>query len=177
MRKIEYYKYHGLGNDFLVIDLIKQVHFSGKLSKLATAICERTTGVGADGLLALKRSKKAAGKVSIYNSDGSWAEKSGNGLRIAAVHYYLNHSSRKKASFETGAGVALAKIISAGEHSFKVKVSLGSPVFKTKKIPILSKLKFHINRPIKIGRKTIVTTVLSVGNPHTVIFVDDFNFD
>jgi len=177
MKKIAFSKYHGLGNDFIIMDRIKKRKGADRLDKLAIEICRRNFGVGADGILVLTGSKIADCRMDIYNSDGSWAEKSGNGLRIAAAYYHASCTKKREIAIESGDGISEAKIIRAGRRTSMVRVSLGKPLFETRLVPIKSRSKFHINRPIKIGNLSLNVTALSVGNPHTVIFVDSFDFD
>ncbi|MFZ5979803.1 MAG: diaminopimelate epimerase, partial [Candidatus Zixiibacteriota bacterium] len=98
--KIKYAKYHALGNDFLVIETINNKISRSQLSRLAVSICNRRTGVGADGIINLSASRQADKKFDIVNADGSWAEKSGNGLRIAGLHLSAG-SRRREFVFET----------------------------------------------------------------------------
>jgi diaminopimelate epimerase len=177
MKKIEFLKFHGLGNDFLILDMIDSRLRHINYSSLARKICDRHMGVGADGILVLSRSKLADAKIDLFNSDGSWAEKSGNGLRIAASYFYTFRVRRKKLIFVTGSGTSEAAIIKSRERKSLVKVSLGQPEFRTKLIPMKSRQKFHINCPISIENMKLQSTALSVGNPHLVIFVKEFNFD
>jgi diaminopimelate epimerase len=177
MKKIAFSKYHGLGNDFIIIDRIKKRKGVDRFDKLARDICQRNFGVGADGILVLTGSKGADCRMDIYNSDGSWAEKSGNGLRIAAAYYFAAHLKNRKLRIESGDGISDAEIIRVGKQRSLIKVSLGKPLFETRLVPVKSRFKFHINRPLKIGNLSLNATVLSVGNPHTVIFVDNFDFD
>ena len=82
---IKYHKYHALKNDFIVIEKDNFRISYDKLSELALSICNRRSGVGADGIAVISKSKEADIKLDIFNSDGSWAEKSGNGMRIAGL--------------------------------------------------------------------------------------------
>ena len=86
---MKFTKIHSLGNDFLVIDQ-KEAAAIPDLSSFAQDICERHTGVGADGLLVIAVKDKPKGQVSfrIFNADGTEAEVSGNGLRCAAARLY-----------------------------------------------------------------------------------------
>jgi diaminopimelate epimerase len=177
MKKIAFQKYHCLGNDFIILDLIGKRSSSIDHGIMSESICRRNSGVGADGILVLSRSKRADCFLDIYNSDGSWAEKSGNGLRIAAAYVFSKYKSGRKVLIETKQDLSVAQIIKSGSKYLTVKVSLGRPRFETKYIPMSSKRKFHVNLPIKIGGFEFVLTALSVGNPHAVIFVEDFDFD
>jgi diaminopimelate epimerase len=177
MKRIVFHKYHALGNDFLVLDIRGKRTTGLNFGKLAESICARNTGVGADGILVLQKSRRYDCFVDLYNSDGSWAEKSGNGLRIIAS--YLNSLDRRRRNIviETKEDIAGAKIIKSSQGIYQVRVSLGRPVFNSRQVPIKAKGKYHINRPIKIEGKEFVLTAVSVGNPHAVIFVQDFDFD
>lgn len=173
--KINYTKYHALKNDFLVIEFRKKIRNS-ELSALALGICDRKNGVGADGIILLSGSQKADAKFDIYNADGSWAEKSGNGLRIAGMH--LSSSIRKKIfSLETYNSIDKLQIIESNKDEMILTTELGEPRFETFNVPVKSKLKFMINSPLNVGGTEFPVTCLSVGNPHTVLFVDNFDFD
>jgi diaminopimelate epimerase len=177
VKKIEFYKYHALGNDFLIIDFMKKSFRSLDPSRLAQQICHRQFGIGADGILILTRSRKADCSAELYNSDGSWAEKSGNGLRMVAAHIYTRHSRRKRLNTIMGGETAVAEIVKARKTHFMIRVSLGRPVLEAKKVPMKSRSRYHINSPIKIDKREFPVTALAVGNPHTVLFVDNFDFE
>lgn len=177
MKKVRFEKYHALGNDFIVIDNAMKNVPVRHIGEFAKKICSRNFGVGADGVLWLSKSNKGICRVDVYNSDGSWAEKSGNGLRIVAAHNYQNHRSRENFAIETADGLAEAKIIKATDNRYAVLVTLGKPEFEAKKIPMKSRAEYHINRPLKIGSRWHRITALSVGNPHAVLFVENFDFD
>lgn len=176
---ITYHKYHALLNDFLVIDLRRHRLAKRRLPQLALKICHRKAGVGADGVVCLSRARGADVRLDIYNSDGGWAEKSGNGLRIAAVHTYLTSSGRKRRTFRfaTGSSVDEASMVKKTGAGYLVKTELGKPDFETRRIPVKSRRRFLINAPLRVGGKNFPVTCLSVGNPHTVLFVDNFDFD
>lgn len=177
MNRVRFSKYHALGNDFIVIDNVTRHIPPQKIEEFARKICSRNFGVGADGVLWLSNSKRAHCRVDVYNSDGSWAEKSGNGLRIVAAYRYQKYRRGRKLAIETADGVAEANIIEARGHRFSVLVTLGKPEFAAKKVPMKSRDEFHINRPLKIGNRWYRITALSVGNPHAVMFVDSLDFD
>lgn len=175
--KIDFNKYHALGNDFLVLDGSRYRLNKAKTGKLVTQICNRREGAGADGVLLLTKSNRADCRVDVFNADGSWAEKSGNGLRIVAVH--LRMTGKRSSQFRILMGgeespVELVKPIPGG---FLVKAELGRPDFRSSHVPVKSTNRYVINQSIRIGRKSLRATCLSVGNPHAVIFVDNFDFD
>ncbi len=176
MKKISFRKYHALQNDFIVVESktkLSKIY----LSKLALSICDRRSGVGSDGILYLTDSKKADKQFRIINSDGSFAEKSGNGLRIAGMHLHLKDKRKKKFSFDTGYGIDIVVIQKKTKDGIMLKAELGVPSFLTKKVPVKSKLKTMINAPLKIGGLDFPVTCVTVGNPHTVLVVENFDFD
>ena len=101
MKKIPFVKMAAAGNDFVIID-----RAVGDLKKLAVRICNRKTGIGADGLLVLEKSQKADHKMRIINSDGSEAEMCGNGVRCLATYIKTDKGFKKNLfSIETLAGI------------------------------------------------------------------------
>ncbi|MEW6412796.1 MAG: diaminopimelate epimerase [Candidatus Zixiibacteriota bacterium] len=177
--QIQFTKYHALQNDFLVIEQTGASLSGRRLSNIARTFCHRRTGAGADGILVLSKARGIDYKVDIYNADGSWAEKSGNGLRIAGVHVFLKSGKRQKSDFlfRTGAGVDRVQIGRKIKNGYLVTVDLGRPEFDTSKIPVKTSQRYMINAPLKVGTVNLPVTCLSVGNPHTVLFVDNFDFD
>ncbi len=177
--QIQYDKYHALQNDFIVIEQNKTKLTRRQLPKLTRAMCQRRTGVGADGVLLLSKADGVSFKVDLYNADGGWAEKSGNGLRIAGVHAFLKQRSGKKRSFlfRTGAGIDRVEIGRKSRKGYTVTVELRQPEFEASKVPVKTRQQFMINSPLTVGSVKLPVTCLSVGNPHTVLFVDNFDFD
>ena len=175
--RIKFWKYHALWNDFVVVEASKQGPVPPRsLSRLARAICNRRTGVGADGLLWLSSSRKADRRVDVYNADGGWAEKSGNGLRICALHV-LGTGRKRELAVETGTSVDRVRLVRRTGGVGIVHTELGEPRFEAKAVPVRSRRKYVINSPVKIGTINIPMTCLAVGNPHAVVLVDNFDFD
>jgi diaminopimelate epimerase len=175
--KIPITKYHALGNDFVVLENQQIRAGPTQLSLLAQAICERREGVGADGIVLLCPDRRSDAKIDIYNADGSWAEKSGNGMRIAAVHLARRRSRRHKFVFRTGSGIDQVSLVRKIPGGYVSTCRLGEPDFLASNVPVRTKLKYVLNSPLKIGPEKLPVTCLSVGNPHTVLIVDDFDFD
>ncbi|MFQ5990968.1 MAG: diaminopimelate epimerase [Nitrospiraceae bacterium] len=165
-----FFKGHGLGNDYLVMEP-GQLGFR-LTSANVRAICDRHRGVGSDGILASVPSKRADFGVRIYNPDGSEAEKSGNGLRIFARYLHaIGKTRRKTFTVETKGGVVavVLHIDRAGDAS-TVTVEMGQATFRPQSLPCHLKVRELIDQPITVGRTRLRFTGVSVGNPHCVIF-------
>ena len=172
---IEFVKMHGLGNDYIVIDALKQDLAKVNLKDLAQRICHRNLGVGADGTILVLRGKTHPFRMRIYNSDGSQAEMCGNGIRCLARYIYENRLSKKtKQNIETLSGPIGTEILKS-KKSFLVKVNMGRPILLKEKIPVKGNEAFCVNQNLKIGGKVLKFTAISIGNPHAVIFVDRFD--
>ncbi|MEM2440357.1 MAG: diaminopimelate epimerase [Candidatus Bathyarchaeia archaeon] len=170
---MNFWKMHGLGNDYIVVDNRDGVLNENELSKLAVKLCERRFGIGADGLLLIYHSQRADVKMRIFNSDGSEAEICGNGIRCLAKYCFENGLVRKQSILvETLAGVKALDLKIENEFVRSARVNMGSPSFKAEEIPIKWDGTF-INKPIHVGGKTVEATALSMGNPHCVVFVED----
>ena len=170
-------KYHALGNDFIVLDQRRQKISKGRLPRLAREMCDRRTGVGADGILSLSASRKADCRMDVYNADGGWAEKSGNGLRITGVYLSESRKKARELQIETGTSIDTVRLVRKLAGGYIVRTELGRPEFETSKIPVRSRRKYLINSPVKIGQIDLPMTCVAVGNPHAVVLVDSFDFD
>ena len=93
---MKFWKMHGLGNDFIVIDNRDEKIGDSEATALALRLCERRFSVGADGLLLLSNSAVADVKMRIFNADGSEAEMCGNGIRCFAKYCYENNVTQKE---------------------------------------------------------------------------------
>ena len=169
-------KSHGLGNDYIVMDL-KKINFRLDKKRIKE-ICHRNYGIGADGILLLVNSKKADFGLKIYNPDGTEAEKSGNGLRIFSKFLY-DYKYTKKRNFliETKGGIVRSEVILKNKKIKDVKVDMGVASFESKKIPVKTKNKYSINQKIKVKNQSFTYSSVTVGNPHCVIFLKNISKD
>lgn len=174
--KVKFAKYHALGNDFVVIQ--SSGAFShAKYGKLAQAICSRSTGVGADGLLVVSRKAGVDCRADVFNADGGWAEKSGNGIRIVALHLKMQGSAKKRFNILMGGATSEVVLLSKITGGYQVRAEIGSPDFRAKAVPVKTRSAHLINQKLTIGKEQVVATCLSIGNPHCVVPVDSFDFD
>lgn len=159
-------KMHGCGNDFCVIPYEPNKDYK----ELAIKMCNRKTGIGADGMIVVKNEPL---EMLFYNQDGSMAPMCGNGIRCFSKYCYENKLFRGKI-FEclTGAGKLSLQVTS--DDPFMVKVNMGKPNFQNSMIYASDSMSCF-NRVISVNDLDIVTYSFFMGTIHTVIFVDSFH--
>ncbi|MCK4224053.1 MAG: diaminopimelate epimerase [candidate division Zixibacteria bacterium] len=173
--KIKFTKMQALGNDYIYVDCFKQKLAKATLPHLAKKICDRHFGVGADGLILVAPGRAYKFRMIFYNPDGTEAEMCGNGIRCFARFLYEHGLSKNKLqNIETKAGVIHTEIISTGDD-FMVGADMGKPILERKKVPVKGRERFCINETLNLNRRKIKITSISLGNPHTVIFVKEFS--
>jgi diaminopimelate epimerase len=176
--KINYTKFHGLGNDFLVTS---NRTITGDPGPLAKSICERHTGVGADGLLVMlkPRSTNNQARVRFFNADGGEAEMSGNGIRCAGAFMMRKNAHRRILRVETASGVKTLESLSsqAKQGKWIFRVNMGRPILEPEKIPFFAGRHPTpvVGYPVGTTKGVLAATVTSMGNPHCSIFVEDFS--
>jgi len=177
MRRIPFSKYHGLENDFLVVDL-STIRLTPSLrGDLSCKICSRHTGVGADGVV-LYSAHSGKFRMLLFNSDGSEAEISGNGLRILAQHLYESRLTRSRLfTVDTAVGKSRIEVVSTNGNEQSTRIELGKPLFRLQDIPMRGDTSHFINRSFNADSGELIGTAVNVGNPHIVFFVDNFKFD
>ncbi|CAL4044093.1 diaminopimelate epimerase [Buchnera aphidicola] len=165
-------KMHGLGNDFMVIDNIRQ-NMVNITSKLIFNLSNRNLGVGFDQLLLVNKSNDSTIDFyyRIFNADGSEVEQCGNGARCFAYFVYLKGLTKKNRIFvSTSTKRMELEIINHNQ----IKVNMGEPIFDPLLIPFLwmEKKKYY---SIKILNKNLLFSIVSIGNPHCVIIVKNLH--
>ncbi len=165
-----FFKGHGLGNDYIVMDP-KDLTFALTPERVAK-ICDRNWGVGSDGILTLENSGRADFGLRIWNPDGSEAEKSGNGLRIFARYLYATRKTRKTSfSVDTPGGLVHIDLhIDTWGDASAATVEMGRATFDPKALPCSLEVKELLEQPIAAAGEEMVFTGVSVGNPHCVVF-------
>ncbi|WP_455377462.1 diaminopimelate epimerase [Petrachloros mirabilis] len=165
-----FFRGHGLGNDYIVMD-IQELSF--KLTpKNIELICNRNWGLGSDGILALVPAKQGDFGLRIFNPDGSEAEKSGNGLRIFARYLHATGKTRKKRfTVETKGGLVTIDLhIDRRGDASTVTVEMGRATFVPAALPCTLAVDELIQEPIQAAGRSLIFTGVSVGNPHCVVF-------
>jgi len=170
MNKLDAYKMDGLGNDFIIFDKRKK---SISLAKDQIIKISSRSYIGCDQVIFIDKDETSDASLTFYNSDGGEISACGNGSRCVA-YLLMQENNKKKISLRTKVGVLKAKL----DDKNLVCINMGQPNFEWRKIP-LSKEMDNKNLKIKInstdGKEIEGGFSLSVGNPHIVFFVEDFN--
>ena len=170
-------KYHGLGNDFLVVDLRTAEPADAaaiQAPRNVIALCDRQFGVGGDGVLAILPSATADARMRVLNSDGSEAEMCGNGLRCVVKELHDRGGlARPTLAIDTGAGRLVCDVEAPGGGAVRtVTVAMGTPRLLRGEIPMTGPAGERcIEQPLVIAGAPRPVTCVSMGNPHAITFV------
>ena len=170
---MDFVKMHGLGNDFVFIE--DKTGQDKDYTALARAMCNRHTGIGADGLIVIVDSRVADVRMRIINSDGSEAEMCGNGIRCFTKYVYDNGIIEKKRfTVETPAGIMEPEItVGADNKAELITINMGRPSFNRSEIPMEGAEGRVLNEDLYVNGANWKITSLLMGVPHTVTYVDD----
>ncbi len=162
---IRFLKAHACGNDFLVVERDRDLDEATERA-LAVRLCARTTGIGADGVELLDWRGERSGRITLYNADGSIAEISGNGTRCVAACMARQKQARAGEAFTlaTDAGPRTCRILGVNGHVYEISSGMGIPRVE------------HATVVLDEEGISIAGAVVSTGNPHFVIFVEDDSF-
>ena len=168
--RLRFAKMHGQGNDFVVLDGVRQ---QVELDSAAVRrIADRHFGVGCDQLLVVEKPRDGANdfRYRIYNADGGEVEQCGNGARCFA-RFVLDEglTSKREIAVETAAGVIRPKV----EDSGQVTVDMGPPRFEPRDVPFLAAQQPALTHEIRVAGLPVQVAVLSMGNPHAVQIVEN----
>lgn len=167
---MNFVKMEGLGNDFILVDALKEDVSGLDFKKLAPKLCHRHFGIGADGILLVLKSDKANYRMQIFNPDGSEPQMCGNGIRCFARYVYETYEHKTVLSIETLAGIILPVL---DPKNNLIEVDMGEPILAAVKIPVKEKGDKVVNKKLKACDQEFTYTAVSMGNPHAVIFVDN----
>lgn len=158
MKKINFLKFSGSGNDFIIIDNREKIVEKNNLPEFIAQVCRRKMSVGADGLILIENTETADFKWRFYNSDGSVAEMCGNGARCAARFAFLNGIAGDKMAFETIAGRVTAIV-----NQETVKIGMPDP------------FDLKIDYPLDLSGGSLYLSSINTGVPHAVIIKDSLD--
>lgn len=167
-------KYHGLGNDFLVVDLRNVSAAEAAAAQdpaTVIALCDRQFGVGGDGVLAVLPAPGADARMRVLNSDGSEAEMCGNGIRTVAKELFDRGGVHKsELAIETGAGRLVCAIDERSGRAESVTVTMGAPRLSRAQIPVAGPPDDRCVEQV-LDVTGLPVTCVSMGNPHAITFV------
>jgi diaminopimelate epimerase len=170
MNKLDAYKMDGLGNDFIIFDKRKK---SISLTENQIIKISSRSNIGCDQVIFINKDETSDAYLTFYNSDGGKISACGNGSRCVA-YLLMKENNNKKISLRTKVGILQAEL----NDKNLVNINMGQPSFEWNKIPLLKKMD-NQNLKIKInsidGKEVIGGFSLSIGNPHVIFFVEDFN--
>lgn len=155
---IRFVKATACGNDFLVVE---KVDSSSDLKDLSVRMCNRHSGIGADGVEWLSPDPEADVAARLFNADGSEAEISGNGTRCVAA-YLCSIKDSKEVVIRTGAGLKTCTLISHSGSQYEFETAMGEP-----------RIEKELLLPLESG--PVKGIPVSIGNPHYVVFVEKFH--
>jgi diaminopimelate epimerase len=163
--KIPFTKAHGARNDFLLT--WREDAPQGDFAEVARRICDRHTSVGGDGWMLVDRraDPEADAAITLYNSDGSMAEISGNGTRCAAALLIQHGNAAETVRIRTGAGVKSMRVLQRDGLRFVFEMNMGHAEIQAQ----------SFNLPLAGGSRDV--TLIWVGNPQCAVPVENFDFD
>jgi len=165
-------KYHGLGNDYLVIDEMGLMESPERIR----VICDRNFGIGSDGILfGPLPSKSALAGLRIFNPDGSEAEKSGNGIRIFCRHLWERGSvGGEPFLLETAGGIVRCRVRDPHQE---IEVEMGIVNFWSDVIPVMGERREVLDEALEIDGESLKFSAATIGNPHCVVLGDQVDAD
>lgn len=174
---MKFYKMHGIGNDYIYFDCMKEELKNPE--ELSIRLSDRHFGIGGDGVILLCPSDKADCKMRMFNADGSEGKMCGNGIRcVGKLAHDLGYVKGNICTVETLSGVkTLNFTLDANGKVATAKVNMGAAILDGKSIPSTMEGESVVNRPLEVDGKTYGVTLVSMGNPHCVVFEDPDGLD
>ena len=168
---MKFTKMHGCGNDYIYVNCFEEkIDDPGAL---ALKLSDRHKGIGSDGLIMIKPSDCADFEMDIYNSDGSRAAMCGNGIRCVGKYVYDHGMTDKTTiSVDTASGIKILELYPENGKVEKVRVNMGAPILTAAQIPVKAETEQVIDQIITAGGEDYRFTAVSMGNPHSVVFVE-----
>jgi len=183
IKDIEFTKMHSLGNDYIVINEYQGIKVEEEYKReFSKKICRRGFSVGADGVIFIQRSEdeNCDVKFRIFNSDGSEAEMCGNGIRCFSKYVYERVLKKNPLYVETLGGLRVCEMEVEGDTVRSIRVYMGTPKFQLRDIPMEVEGKkgndIFLNEYLYLNSgilDRVRVSVVNVGNPHAVIFLED----
>lgn len=174
---MKFYKMHGIGNDYVYFDCMK-----GEIEnpeKLSVRLSDRHFGIGGDGIILLCPSEKADCKMRMFNADGSEGKMCGNGVRcVGKLAHDLGYVKGEICKVETLSGIKTLKFVLDGQGKVSAAtVDMGAAVLGGAEIPSIFTGEKVVSQPLNVGGKEYAVTLVSMGNPHCIVFEDPDGLD
>ncbi|WP_142317526.1 diaminopimelate epimerase [Bacillus sp. AFS002410] len=174
MNSFRYTKMHGLGNNYIYVNMFEEKLKEEELSNLAVEVSNVNTGIGSDGLILICPSEVAEVKMRIFNNDGSEAKNCGNGLRCVAKYAFENGIVNNSSfTIETISTIVKATVHVENNVVNQVTVNMGNPVFQRTQIPMTGNEQEFAKDKILFEEEYYEFSAVSMGNPHAVFEVND----
>lgn len=169
MKKINFTKMHGIGNDYVYVDGFKETIENP--NAFSEFISDRHFGIGADGLVMILPSEVADFRMRMFNADGSEGKMCGNATRcIGKFVYEAGYTDKTNITLETLSGIKYLNLNVENHKVTSVEVNMGHAILVPKEIPVLAEGDTFINKPIDVDGTSYNVTCVSMGNPHAVLF-------
>ncbi len=171
--KLNFIKMHGAGNDYVYVDGMKyQIPDESAATK---KLSDRHFSVGGDGLIIIKKGTKADYEMVMYNADGSRGAMCGNGIRCVAKYLFDEGytNNEKEFTIESMGAIKHIKVNVIDGKAVSARVDMGKPILKASDIPVNFDGEKCVNQPVTFADREFNMTCVSMGNPHTVMFIDE----
>ncbi len=175
MPNVAFRKMHGLGNDYIYFDCVRDQTHVPAIIAAAERLSDRHFGIGGDGIVLVLPDDDADFRMRMFNADGSEAEMCGNAIRcVGKLLYDEEHTGSTTVRVATGAGIKVLTLTAADGVCTAARVDMGEPILHGPTIPVAVDADPVVGAPVRLSNGTEhVMTCVSMGNPHAVIFVDE----
>jgi diaminopimelate epimerase len=174
MATVPFTKMHGLGNDYIYFDCLRDPGLIAAPAPLAARLSDRHTGIGGDGIVLILPDAEADFRMRMFNADGTEAEMCGNAIRCVAKFVYDRGYTRQETlRIRTGRGILSLALTVAGGVLKSARVDMGEPILNGLDVPVAVSRNPVVRAAVTLsGGRHYEFTAVSMGNPHCVIFVD-----
>jgi len=173
---MKFTKMQGCGNDYIYIDGMLE-HIENE-AEAAVKLSDRHFGIGADGMIIIKKGTKADFEMVMYNADGTRAEMCGNAIRCVAKYVYdTGYVNSKSFTIESMGAVKYIDVQVEDGKVVCARVDMGAPVLAAAEVPVNSAAERAVKEKISVSGRDFEMTCVSMGNPHAVMFIDEHPAD
>ena len=170
---MKFTKMQGIGNDYVYVNCFEETVKDP--AAVAKFVSDRHFGIGSDGLILIRPSEIADCEMDMYNLDGSQGAMCGNGIRCVAKYAYdYGIVNKTNISVATKSGIKYLDLTLGDDGKVAlVKVNMGAPILTSRQIPVVSTKEQVIDEPLNVDGTTYHITAVSMGNPHTVVYLEN----